>query len=353
MRCGFVMKMPDLATTDSDIRIVRWMAPTGQKVERGQPLLEVETDKATMEVESVVSGVLGETLCQAGETVSVGQAIANLEVAGTASETTATSPVKIAGAAPPEQGAPVASQLSATTAGVAVGMFARNRAAAAFPAAAKAAIPLSVAQRVAAKRLQESKQTIPHFYLQTSVNASAMMARRKASEPAKLAWDAFFVLAASRAIAKFERFRCRLDGERLVPLETDAIGVAVDHENELYVIPVASPSAKTAERISEEIRQGAERLRRGDPEARRIHPALLTVTNLGACQVESFIPIINPPEAAVLGVGKVMAAAVRADDGRIGVEPRCTLTLSVDHRIASGKYAGDFLGAIVKELESM
>ena len=180
-----------------------------------------------------------------------------------------------------------------------------------------------------------------------------MMARRKASEPAKLAWDAFFVLAASRAIAKFERFRCRLDGERLVPLETDAIGVAVDHENELYVIPVASPSAKTAERISEEIRQGAERLRRGDPEARRIHPALLTVTNLGACQVESFIPIINPPEAAVLGVGKVMAAPVARDDGRIGVEPRCTLTLSVDHRIASGKYAGDFLGAIVKELESM
>ena len=142
----FVMKMPDLATTDSDIRIVRWMAPTGQKVERGQPLLEVETDKATMEVESVVSGVLGETLCQAGETVSVGQAIANLEVAGTASETTATSPVKIAGAAHARAGAPVASQLSATTAGVAVGMFARNRAAAAFPAAAKAAIPLSVAQ---------------------------------------------------------------------------------------------------------------------------------------------------------------------------------------------------------------
>ena len=137
-----------------------------------------------------------------------------------------------------------------------------------------------------------------------------------------------------------------------MPLETDAIGVAVDHENELYVIPVASPSAKTVEQISDEIRQSVERLRSGDPESRRIRPALLTVTNLGVCNVEAFIPIINPPEAAVLGVGKVMPTPVARDDGWIGVEQRCTLTLSVDHRIASGKYAGEFLAAIVKEIES-
>jgi pyruvate dehydrogenase E2 component (dihydrolipoamide acetyltransferase) len=80
---------------------------------------------------------------------------------------------------------------------------------------------------------------------------------------------------------------------------------------------------------------------------------LLTVTNLGVCGVESFIPIINPPEAAILGIGKVMATPVARDDGWIGVEQRCTLTLSVDHRITSGKYAGDFLAAIVKELESI
>jgi pyruvate dehydrogenase E2 component (dihydrolipoamide acetyltransferase) len=77
------------------------------------------------------------------------------------------------------------------------------------------------------------------------------------------------------------------------------------------------------------------------------------VTNLGVCGVESFIPIINPPEAAILGIGKVMPTPVARADGWIGVEPRCTITLSVDHRIASGKYAGDFFGAIVKELESM
>ena len=79
----------------------------------------------------------------------------------------------------------------------------------------------------------------------------------------------------------------------------------------------------------------------------------MTVTNLGVCNVESFIPIINPPEAAILGIGRAMPTPVAQADGQIAVELRCTLTLSVDHRVASGKYAGDFLGTIIKELEAM
>jgi pyruvate dehydrogenase E2 component (dihydrolipoamide acetyltransferase) len=231
-------------------------------------------------------------------------------------------------------------------------MFARNRAAAAS-VSAPTAIPLSVAQRTAARRLQESKQTIPHFYLQTSASAAAMVARRKAAEPARIAWDAFFVLAAAKAIAKFDRFRCRLDGERLVPAETDAIGVAIDREGELYVMPIASPAGKTVEQISDEIRRSVEQLRSGEPEARRIRPAIMTVSNLGVANVESFIPIINPPENAIMGVGRVMSTPVACDDGRIAVEPRVALTLSVDHRVASGRYAGEFLAEIVRQLESI
>ncbi len=78
----FEMKMPDLATTDSEIRIARWLIETGQKVERGQPIVEVETDKATMEVESVASGVLAEVRAAANDAVSVGQVIAIMEVEG-------------------------------------------------------------------------------------------------------------------------------------------------------------------------------------------------------------------------------------------------------------------------------
>ena len=202
-----------------------------------------------------------------------------------------------------------------------------------------------------ARRMRESKQTIPHYYLQTSVDASAMVAARQAAAPEQIAWDAFFVRAAALAIGKFERFRCRFEDQRLAPAGTDAIGVAIDHEGELFVVAVASPAGKTVGQISAEIRQGVHRLRSGDPDARRVRPALMTVTNLGVCNVESFTPIINPPEAAILGVGRVAPTPVARADGSIAVEPRCTLTLSVDHRIASGKYAGDFLGAIVEEIE--
>ena len=352
----FEMKMPDLATTESQIRIIRWLVEPGQKVERGQPLLEVETDKAAMEVEAAVSGIVAEVRSAADEAVSVGQVIAVLEaeeaIPGIVSvearqtvppSTPLQTPIASARPAPPIAGPSPA------------GMFARKRASAVTAPAetSLAGIPLSLAQRVAAKRLLESKQTIPHFYLQTSVDASRLIARRQAAKPVKLAWDAFFVVAVARALSRFHRFRCKLEGDRLVPVDSDAIGVAIDWENELYVLPIASPAAKTVEQISDEIRRGIERFRSGDAEVRRIRPALLTVTNLGVVPIESFIPVINPPETAILGVGRTMPTPVVQDDGQIGIQHRCVLTLSVDHRIVNGKYAGEFLAAIVKELESI
>lgn len=345
----FEMKMPDLATTESDIRIVRWLANPGQKVQRGQPLLEVETDKATMEVEAVVNGVLCEVCCQVDEAASVGQVIAVLEVEGTVSP--GGLPAEVPRSKPEAVTRAVPSEPAARTADAPKGMFARNRAQTAADAPKKS-IPLSVAQRVAAQRLQASKQTIPHFYLQTSANVSSIVARRQATQPTTLTWDAFFVQAVAKALAGFDRFSCRLEGEQLVPLESNAIGLAVDHQNELFVLPVASPATKTIAQLSDEIRQGVVRLRHGDPEARKMRPTLLTVSNLGVCNVESFIPIINPPEAAILAVGRVLPTPWVREDGSIGVEHRCTLTLSVDHRVANGRYAGEFLSAIVRELES-
>jgi pyruvate dehydrogenase E2 component (dihydrolipoamide acetyltransferase) len=121
---------------------------------------------------------------------------------------------------------------------------------------------------------------------------------------------------------------------------------------ELFTIPIASPAAKTLEEISAEIRRSVERLRSREPDIRRISPALMTVTSLGVSNVESVISIINPPEVAILGVGRARLTPVVGADGTIAAEHRLTLTLSLDHRVASGRYAGDFLEAIVKELES-
>ena len=229
-------------------------------------------------------------------------------------------------------------------------MFARNRAAIEGQRTSDR-IALTPVQLTAGRRLQMSKQTVPHFYLQSSANVSSIAAHIRESGGV-LVWDAVFVQAVARVLGRFERFRCRLEGEHLVRAEGDAVGVAVDHEGELYVIPIAAPLTKTLAGISEEIRQGAELVRSGDPQARRLRPAQITITNLGVCNVESFLPIINPPEVAILGVGRAKPTPVVQEGSRVGIEHRCTLTLSVDHRVASGKYAGDFLSEIIRELET-
>ncbi len=323
-------KMPDLATTGSAVRVVRWLVDVGQPVQRGQPLLEVETDKSAMEVESVASGRLQAVHVQTEDAVAAGQTIATIAM---------------------EDGAPPASPPAAGR--PAAGMFARNREAAQGASASRpaASLALSPAQRAVAQRMLESKQTVPHFYLQTSVNAEPLLARRQAAAPARIAWDAYFVRAVGQALQKFDRLNCRFAGDHVVPSGTNAVGVAVDHAGDLYVLAVPDPAAKSAAQISDEIRAFAARLRAGDSEARRRQPAAITITNLGAARVEAFAAIINPPEASILAIGRIAPAAVVAD-GKVIPQHRVSLTLSVDHRVVNGRYAADFLTAIAQELEA-
>jgi pyruvate dehydrogenase E2 component (dihydrolipoamide acetyltransferase) len=202
--------------------------------------------------------------------------------------------------------------------------------------------------------MQQSKQTIPHFYLQTSANAGPIAARRKAAAERRRppVWDAYFVHAAARALRRFPKLCYRFEADTLVPQGVDAVALAVDFDEELFTLVLDSPADRPPEQLSDEIRAGVDRLRSGDPQARLARRANLTVSNLGGSNVESFAAVINPPESAILAVGKVRQV-VTAVDGQLAIQERVILTLSVDHRVASGKYAAGFLGAIVEELESL
>jgi pyruvate dehydrogenase E2 component (dihydrolipoamide acetyltransferase) len=328
-----VMKMPDLSTTDSAIKLVRWLVQPGQWVKRGQSLCEIETDKAASEVESIVTGVLKEFRAQAGDMVVVGQELALFET-----ETSA-SPVPSAAPAPAPAKGP--------------GLFARNRAAVPAPSPAPATAPaivLSQPQQALGRRLQASKQNIPHFYLQASAGAEPMIRRRAAASP-KPVWEAFFVFAIGKVLQNFERIRWRLSGEGVNTAPNSDIGVAVDVRGELFVAPIAAPPGGSVEDISNDIRARVREIQEGAGEARRIRPAAITITNLGASSVESFAAIINPPEVAILAIGKIGPVPV-VQDGRVVVQHRVALTLSADHRVINGKYAADFLGAIIREIES-
>jgi pyruvate dehydrogenase E2 component (dihydrolipoamide acetyltransferase) len=352
----FAMQMPDLATTDSPVTVVRWLVDVGRPVRRGQPLMEVETDKAVMELESVVSGTLRVAAVRPGEQVTTGQVIARFDADETATGSFAT--VSARPEAPAAQGGEGPDTAPRTPAGEAarrVSFFARNREARATRRGAPTSpgvVPLSVAGRALARRMRESNRNVPHFYLQASANAEPMAARRAAAPGGKTAWDAFFVHAAGRALKRFPRMGYRFEDDRLVPQGVDAVNVAVDLDGDLFTVAIDRPAERTPEEISEAIRAGAARLRGGDPLARVTRPANLTVSNLGGTGVEAFAALISPPESAALAVGRVGPVVV-ARDGRAAVQSRVTLTLSVDHRVVNGKYAAGFLGAIVEGLETL
>jgi len=344
------MKMPDLATTGSAIRILRWLKQPGQPVKRGEFLVEIETDKAAMEVESTVSGTLVEIRTAENAEVTTGDVIAVFDVAGAAEIPVPAPPVPAPAAPPPSASAEVRAPAPSNRGG----MFARNRAAvqpATTPTASGAEIVLSPARRTAARRLQESKQTVPHFYLQSSANATALIALREAAPEPKPTWDAFFVRAVARVLSQFEQLAYRFDDGRLVRQASTSIGVAADVDGELFVVSVDSPATQTVDQISQQIRQSVDGLRSGDGTLKRVAPGVFTISNLGATGIENFAAIINPPEAAILAIGAIKTVATCTDSG-IVAQPRVAYTLSVDHRVVNGKYAASFLAALTREIES-
>ncbi|MDR3618868.1 MAG: 2-oxo acid dehydrogenase subunit E2 [Paludisphaera borealis] len=351
------MRMPDLATTGSPMTLIRILATVGDAVTRGQTILEVETDKAVMNVESTVDGVLKSLAVEEGAEVVAGQVVAVFEVrqSGSAAsiiQNVAPAPVSVsrastATAAAKSPPAPVVATSDR------VSFFARNRARREKAGASRwtRSLTLSVVERVVARRTQASKQTVPHFYLQTSVNAEGLVKRRAAAEARKPVWDAFFVIAAARALREHPRFGYRFDDDKLTPHGEGAIGVAVDLDGDLYTIAIDDPTSQDVEQVSDSIRAQVDRLKTGDPRGRPTRPTSLTISNLGGSNVEIFTAVVNTPEAAILAVGKIMPSAVVVD-GQVVVQNRVNLTLSVDHRVAGGKAAAGFLGAIVRELES-
>jgi pyruvate dehydrogenase E2 component (dihydrolipoyllysine-residue acetyltransferase) len=213
-----------------------------------------------------------------------------------------------------------------------------------------AVIELGMASRAVARRLQKSSSTIPHFYLQSSFNAESIQAQRTRAELPRPSWDAFIVRAVGIALKKHSRLCYRFDDKCLRDSGTDRVGIAVDADGDLYVISVESPGDRSPIDISGDIRDQVTRVREGDADARRLYPANLTVTNLGMCGVESFLPIINPPESAILAVGRVCETCVIRGD-QVVIENRAALTLAVDHRVVYGRYAGEYLAKVISILE--
>jgi pyruvate dehydrogenase E2 component (dihydrolipoamide acetyltransferase) len=211
--------------------------------------------------------------------------------------------------------------------------------------------PFSTMRRVTAERLTRSKQTIPHFYLFADVDMTDALIWRTAyndRNQARITVTDMVVQASASALSEFERMNAHVDGDRLIVRKSINIGVAVSVPDGLLVPVVPDADQKDIQEISRICRENAELAQRGS--LRDLGLGTFTISNLGMHSINQFLPIINPPECAILGVGSIEKKVVAIGNG-IHIRNVMTLSLACDHRAVDGVYAAQFVNRIKHHLD--
>ena len=230
-------------------------------------------------------------------------------------------------------------------------------AAVAAPAAGSAyrEIPLDGMRRTIARRLVESKQTVPHFYLSTDVSVEALLALRRevnALSPSRISVNDFLVKAYALALQKVPAANAVWAEDRLLQYERSDVGVAVAIQGGLITPVIRGADVKSLATVSAEIADLAKRARDRKLKPAEYQGGTATVSNLGMFGIREFSAIINPPQATILAVGAAERRPEEAPDGGVRFASKLTVTLSVDHRVVDGAVAGELLAAFRTVVES-
>ena len=374
--------MPALEIAQETGTLVAWRKKEGQQVVRGETLLEIETDKAVMEIEAPGDGVLVGVKVHEGAVVPVGQTIAWIVAPGeaipaeavpsTTTTPTATAPVQAAVGVPNTTHQPVASvaKISPKARRLARerGVDIRNlRGSGPAGEIVAADVLLDAVQntspgvdtelltsvgRLMAERTTQSWTTVPHFFLVREIDASAILAARQQLGPAietingvKLNHTDLLIALVARVLAKHPRLNSSWsDGSiRLNPEINIGVAMAVDGGAVAAVIHKADRT-KLGE-IAVQRRDLTERARAGRLRPSDISGATFTISNLGMYKVDAFSAIINPPQAAILAVGRIADRVVPVNR-QPGIRPIMIVTLSCDHRVTDGAKAATFLNDV-------
>lgn len=392
--------MPKFSMTQEEGRVMTWLAAEGDVVEKGDPLLEVETDKVTMEVEAPESGVLRGVLVKEGEVVPVTAVIAHLLLPGEVwtDEPVKATPVarRVAAAAGVEvndipasagkvkrqdvevyldkvRATPAARRL-ARAQGVDLtavnGSGPRGRVQAgdvivkSSPVVVSPVVeeglvqPVSAMRRTIAERLTRSYKTIPHvtFTVAADMTAVADLRRRlnERGDGAKVSVTAVLVKVCAWALGRqpLVNGSWRDDGIQLH--EQANVGVAVALDDGLIVPVVQNAAQLGLAAIAEQVQELTARARHGRLQPQDVQGGTFTISNLGMLGVDQFTAIINPPQSAILAVGRTVKQPVVVETAvgdEVVIRPIMKMTLSVDHRIIDGAVAARFLQDVVAALE--
>jgi pyruvate dehydrogenase E2 component (dihydrolipoamide acetyltransferase) len=380
--------MPQAGQSMEEGTMVAWRVKEGDKMKVGDIIFEVETDKATIEVEAVDAGRLAKIVAREGDVVPVKVPVgyiadndADVDAyvaahgAGPAAEAAAAPAAPQAAgpavaarpAAPVIEGgrvkaSPAARQLAAQRgidlAAVGAGSGPGGRILTGDVEAGAAGAPgpirrkMSSMRKTIAKRLLYSKQNLPHFYLRLTVDAGPLFSvyqEIKAAGQFKCTVNDFVVAACARCIREFPAFRSRLEGEEIVELPSANVGVAVGTDDGLLVPVVIGADRMGFRQLAGETRRLVEAARAGKMEG--AGQGVFTITNLGMFGVEEFHAIINPPEPAILAVGAIREDTIVVN-GDIRPARVMTMVLSADHRVVDGLMAAKFAARLKELLES-
>ncbi len=345
------LTMPKLSDSMADAVILKWLKSPGDGFRRGEALMEVETDKATVVYEAEADGTIAAILVPEGGTAAVGQPIAQLAGAGGAAPAAANGAA--AGMTRPNA-TPVARK-TALELGLSLrdvegtgpgGRITREdvqRSASAAPVRTADArggvevVELTPTQATIARRMAESAATIPVFTVSIAVDVSLVTALRKDVDDAPSLND-FVVKAAALTLRDFPRFNASFEDGAVRCWSRVNVGIAVATDDALLVPVVYDADEKTLPQISGETRRLADAARRRSLLPDELRGATFTVSNLGMFGVSSFTAIVDPPQVAILAVGGIVDGAM-------------TLTLSCDHRVVYGADGARFLSRLRELLE--
>jgi len=388
-------------------KVVKWHKKEGDFVNKGEILFEVQTDKVNVEVDSLVTGFLRRILLREGLEATVHTAIAVIsesmdeDISQTAearpsagARPSAEAAAAAAGASRPERGgegeririSPLARKIAEengidiravtgtgpqgriTREDVEKAVGERSQKRPVSPGAEPQAAPKQVEQEyedieltpmrsIIASRLQQSKATAPHFYVDVSADCTALkqlrdeLQKRLEKQSAKITLNDILIKIVSHALKEFTGVNASFLGDRIRQYKAVNIGLAVAVDEGLVVPVIRDTDTKSISQISREAADLAARARGKRLLPKDYEGGTFTITNMGMFGVEGFHAIINPPESGILAVG-AMALRPAVVDGELTVRPMMKLCLSVDHRVVDGALAARFLARVKEIVES-
>ncbi len=392
------MLMPKLSDTMEEGVILKWRKKEGESIKQGEILADIQSDKADMEQEAYDSGVILKLFAKEGEGIGVGKPLVIIGKAGedisallAEEKSTTPSPKKeekteTSSSQTPQKeittyangdsrvkASPLAKKiaeenkidLTSVSGSGPMGRVVKRDVESLVgksPSFTKSVVasrqtkevPVSMMRKTIAKRLVESKNTAPHFYITVEVDMKRAIEFRtslNSTEEVKISYNDIIVKAVALTLRKHPMVNASFMGEKIVQYGDVHVGVAVALEDGLITPVVRNADMKGLAEISFEVKELATKAREKKLKPEEFQGSTFTISNLGMFDVENFTAIINPPEGAILAVGSIIEKPV-VEKGQIVVGHRLKLTLSSDHRVIDGAVGAKFLQDLKKMLEN-